>query len=439
MEHDPRGESVRIKLIEDISADLQDLVINPGVLAMLIRSIECAGWSFEEVASPSEKLSGSFQPPGLRDALPAFGGPGVAFTAQTRRVARMRGMLYESRAMDVSTQPAAVRQRRQSPLKGVLVTGAWPVAIGCATWAFGALHYDFPLWGRAVSAAFGLALFVAMLLVPGQGRKLGVLFGGFALVLAWWFSLQPSNIRNWQPDVARAAWAEICGDEITFHNVRNCDYRTETDYTPRWEERTVRLSRVTGIDMAVNYWGSPWMAHPILSFQFADAPPLCFSIETRKEVGESYSAIGGLYRQFELIYVVADERDVVRVRTNFRTGEDVYLYRLAVSPEQARAALLEYVASLNALRDRPRWYNAVTTNCTTSIRAQRAPGERAPWDWRILVNGKGDEMMYERGTLVSGGLGFRELKERSLINPRARAANGDAGFWRRIREGQPWE
>jgi len=115
--------------------------------------------------------------------------------------------------------------------------------------------------------------------------------------------LQPSNTRAWQPDVAQEPWAGVKGDEVTLHNVRNCDYRTETDYTPRWETRTVRLSQLTGIDLAINYWGSPWMAHPIASFQFANAPPLCFSIETRKEIGESYSAIGGFFRQFELIYV----------------------------------------------------------------------------------------------------------------------------------------
>jgi hypothetical protein len=134
-------------------------------------------------------------------------------------------------------------------------------------------------------------------------------------VLAWWLTLKPSNDGNWQPDVAQLAWADIEGDQFTFHNVRNCDYRTDTDYTPHWETRTVRLSQITGIDLAIDYWGSPWIAHPIVSFQFADTPPLCFSIETRKTVGQSYSAIGGLYRQYTLIYLVADERDVIRLRT----------------------------------------------------------------------------------------------------------------------------
>ena len=192
---------------------------------------------------------------------------------------------------------------------------------------------------------------------------------------SWWRTLKPANEADWQPDVAQLAWAEINGDEVTLHNVRNCDYRTNTDYTPRWEMRTVRLSQITGIDLAIDYWGSPWIAHPIASFQFADAPPVCFSIETRVKKGQAYSALGGLYRRFELIYIVADERDVIRLRTNYRM-EDIYLYRTTFTPAEARERFLEYLRSLNGLREHPRWYNEITTNCTTSIRAQlpRASG-----------------------------------------------------------------
>jgi hypothetical protein len=308
-----------------------------------------------------------------------------------------------------------------------------------ALWAIGALYFDFPLtaWRGVASIALALLIVSGLVFVGGTWKKIGVLFAAFAMVLAWWFTLQPSNDRPWQPDVAQTAWADIQGDEVTIHNIRNCDYRTETNYTPRWETRTVRLSQITGIDMAINYWGSPYMAHPIVSFQFADAAPLCFSIETRKEAGESYSAIGGIYRRYELIYIVADERDVVRVRTNYRKGEDVYLYRLNITSEKARGRFLEYLAALNQLRDHPRWYNAVTTNCTTSIRTQQAAEKRPPWDWRILVNGMGDEMMFERGTIRTGGLSFTELKTRSLINDRARAASDSPDFSVRIRANHP--
>ncbi len=311
-------------------------------------------------------------------------------------------------------------------------------AIIAIAWAFGAVWFDAPFGNanKIVAGLLALASAAALVFVRPFWRKVGVialLVGG---VLMWWLTLSPTNDSDWQADVAQKAWADIQRDEVTLHNVRNCDYRTETDYTPHWETRTVRISQITGIDLAVDYWGSPWIAHPIVSFQFADAPPLCFSIETRKKLGQTYSTIGGLYRQFELIYIVADERDVIRLRTNYRK-EDIYLYRTTVPQNRARERFLEYVRSLNALRAQPRWYNAVTTNCTTSIRSQHPSKERIPWDWRILLNGKGDELLYRDGGLVTGGLPFAELKERSLIDTRARAANDSPDFSKLIRVGLP--
>jgi hypothetical protein len=319
------------------------------------------------------------------------------------------------------------------------VLGIAVVVVICAGWAFGAVWFDAPFGhGNKIAAAILGCLFaIVLLFVRPLWKKLAASSLLFTLVLASWLTIKPSNEGNWQHDVAQLAWAEINGDEVTLRNVRNCDYYTETDYTPRWETRAVRLSQITGIDLAVNYWGSPWIAHPIVSFQFADVPPVCFSIEVRKKVGQTYSAIGGLYRQFALIYVVAGERDVIRVRTNYRKGEDVYLYHTTISPAQARERFLEYSHSLNVLRDKPRWYNAVTTNCTTSIRTQRPSGERMPWDWRILLNGKGDELMYQRHLLVTSGLPFAELKARSLINERAKRAGEEPDFSAAIRAGVP--
>ena len=316
---------------------------------------------------------------------------------------------------------------------------AWFAAILCAVWTFGALYFDFPIVSLRAPAAvvFVLLLIGALIWLPGKLLKVGAVFGGFVLVMCWWLTLKPTNDRPWQPDVAQLAWAEIDGDEVKVHNVRNCDYRTETDFTPRWETRTVRLSQITGIDLAIMYWGSPWMAHPIVSFRFADALPLCFSIETRKAIGQSYSALRGLFRQYMLVYVVADERDSIRVRSNYRHGEDVYFYRTMVSPAQARARFLEYLNTINALRDHPHWYNAITNNCTTNIRTQRSINQREPWNWRMLLNGKADEMLYERHAIATGGLSFAELKQRSLINQRARAADQDPDFSHLIREGLP--
>lgn len=329
------------------------------------------------------------------------------------------------------------QETRRSPGRMALLALCWIIAGGMVAWSFGALHYDFPVLSSAVAWIYLLGVLAALLVLRGSWKKLVVAGGSFLLVLVWWLTQQPRNDRNWQPDVAQEAWAEIKGDEITLHNVRNSDYRSATDYTPRWETRTVRLSQITGVDMFINYWGSPYMAHPIVSFQFADAPPLCFSIETRKEVGEKYSAIGGIYRQYELIYTAADERDVVRLRTNYRKDEESYLYHTKVPPDKARERFMEYVTMINSLREKPRWYNAITTNCTTAIRSQHPAGERLPWDWRMLVNGKGDEMLYEREAIVTDGLPFLELRQKALINPAAHAADKSPDFSRLIREGRP--
>jgi len=338
-------------------------------------------------------------------------------------------------------QPAAKRGASQRSLFARIVCGAamglaWVVAFSCSVWAFGALWFDLPGMRTTGTLVFAVLLIGTVIFVRGAWRKIGSLMFGFVMVLAWWWTLKPSNVRSWQPDVAEVASADIAGDTVTLHNVRNCEYRTETEFTPRWEERTVRLSKLTAIDIAITYWGSPYMAHPIVSFQFADAPPLCFSIETRKEVGESYSAIGGFYRQYELIYVVADERDVIRLRTNFRKGEDVYLYRLTISAKEATERFLEYLATLNKLRTAPRWYNAATTNCTTSIRTQHNAAKRMPWDWRLLVNGMGDELLFERHAIADGGLPFAELKTQALINKAAQSANTAPDFSARIRAGR---
>ena len=324
-------------------------------------------------------------------------------------------------------------------IKYILWAFAWLAAFVCATWTFGALYFDFPTAGTTASILFIVALLATIVFVRRKLLKLAIVFGAWALVTTWWLTLKPSNDGEWQPDVAQTAWAEINGDEVTFHNIRNCDYRTDTDFTTHWETRTVRLSQISGMDIYIMYWGSPWMAHPIVSFRFADALPLCFSIETRKTMGQEYSALRGLYRQYTLIYIVADERDSIRVRSKYRHGEDVYLYRTLASPEQARARFLEYVNATNTLHDHPRWYNALTGNCTTNIRTQRSVERRALWDWRMLVNGKSDELLYERHLIATGGLTFAQLKKLSQINKRASDADQDPNFSQAIRKGLPEE
>jgi hypothetical protein len=270
---------------------------------------------------------------------------------------------------------------------------------------------------------------------------LGVWVMALAIILFWWSTLRPSNDRDWQPDVVRLPSAEVQGNELIVHNLRNADYRTETDYTVRYEDRTYDLSKLRGLDLFLIYWGSPMIAHTILSWQFDGSPPLAISIETRKEKGEEYSTIGGFFKRYEIIYVVADERDVIRLRTNYRNegnGEEVYLYRLKTPIPQARALLLEYVRSMNELVDHPEFYNALTDNCTTSIRrlVVHANPDAPHFDWRLIANGYGDELLYERGN-VETRIPFVELKARGRVNAKAKAADLDPLFSLRIREGVP--
>lgn len=317
-----------------------------------------------------------------------------------------------------------------------LVAGALAALLAIA-WGAMALHYAAPLrLTNALPLVWLVACLVLLVRLRPAWRGLAAVALAFALLLAWWSTVTPRNDRDWQPDVARPPTAELRGDLLTVHDVRNFDYRSETDFTPRWETRTYDLSQLTGLDLFMSYWGSPLIAHTIMSWAFADGQHLAISIETRKEVGETYSAVAGFFKQYELYYVAADERDVIRVRTNQR-GEHVYLYRLRVPRERARAILLDYVESMNALAATPAWYNAATHNCTTTIRTHvQRIGAAQPWDWRILVNGRADEMLYERGT-VDTALPFAELRRRSLIDARAQAAEADPDFSARIRAGSP--
>jgi len=305
-------------------------------------------------------------------------------------------------------------------------------------WAAAAVYFDVRVpWLRGPLTVVYLLVVVAVWFVLKRRWLAAVVpAGGFALVLAWWAALQPSNDRNWQPDVAVLAYSDINGNRVTLHNIRNCDYRSETDFDVRHYDKTFDLEKIRTADLYMVYWGSPHMAHTMVSFGFEGGDYVCFSIEARKEKGEGYSAIKGLFRQFELIYVVGDERDLVRLRTNYRQGQDAYLYRLRASPKQVHTFFLDYVRRVDDLHRRPEWYSALTHNCTTSIRTQRAAADRAPWDWRMLVNGYGNELLYERGGIATN-LPLAELKQRCHINERARAADKAADFSQRIRQGVP--
>ncbi len=212
------------------------------------------------------------------------------------------------------------------------------VALLLTVWATAAIYFDSPFSELRTAAAIGyFVLALLSLFVLRKGRKgLLITFLGFLIVLAWWLSLKPPNNRNWQPDNAETPYADIDGDQVTIHDFRNCDYRTESDYTCKWETRYYNLHNLSGADIFITWWGSPWIAHPIVSYDFGDQDHVAMSIETRNAVGQEYSAIRGFFRQYTLTYIVGDERDLIRLRTNYRKGEEVYLFRTSVTPQKAR-------------------------------------------------------------------------------------------------------
>ena len=309
---------------------------------------------------------------------------------------------------------------------------------GMLLWAILALFFTLPHNGLRVPIVIAFGLVSLLVLLRIRPRRYGVMvfLGLFLLAVSWFFLLPPSNTRDWQADAAVLASAQINGDVITVRNIRFCEYRSETDYTCRYYDKTVSLASLQTVDLFLVYWGAPSIAHTMLSFGFADGSYICFSIETRKEKGEEYSTVKGFFRQYEQMYIVADERDVVRLRTNFRQ-EDVYLYRLQISPTIVRKVFLDYLRSINSLSTTPEWYNALTANCTTSMRRHTvAYNPDAKFDWRLIVNGYLDEMIYERGFVVNT-LPFVELKQQSSINPTAQAMAQDKDFSARIRQGIP--
>jgi len=315
----------------------------------------------------------------------------------------------------------------------------WLVLFIASVWALLALHFDvrIPWLATPLAITYALGLIAVCILCRRKWLRPIIAVAAFALVLTWWLSLQPSNNRDWNPRASVLPHAEIAGSRVTIRNVRNCDYRAADDFDVRYDDRTFDLNTLQSVDLFLISLGSPHLAHTMISFGFADGSYICFSIETRTEKTEGYSAVKGFFRQFELIYLVGDERDLVRLRANYK-NDPVLLYRLHTPPgsPQARRLFLDYIARINQLHDRPEWYNALQHNCTTSVRAQRAVADRAPFDWRMLLNGHLDEMLLERG-MIDTSLSIDELRRRCLINDRARAADQDPDFSRLIRAGVP--
>ena len=309
---------------------------------------------------------------------------------------------------------------------------------GMTAWAALAIRYSDLPSARLLAMLFAAGTLLAFALLPRRGRTLVGFLAVFAVVLAWWLRIPASNDRDWQPEVAVLPSVTIDGERVTIHNIRNFDYRTETDFTPRWYDATFDLAQLESADLLASYWMGDAIAHIFVSFGFADGRHVAISVETRKERGESYSTLAGFFKQYELYYVVADERDLIRVRTNYRQPrEDVYLYRAQIPRENVLRLFLDYVRRINELKDHPAFYNTLTTNCTTAVLVHTRvnPGS-PPFSWKVLLSGYTPQFAYELGRLDTS-LPFEKLRRRSRVNDRAQAADQDPEFSQRIRDGLP--
>ena len=308
-------------------------------------------------------------------------------------------------------------------------------------WGCLALWYHAP-GGRAhkIGTVAALAtLGVATLIVLSQHRSpSGILCFAvvFGVLLVWWHRLKPCNDRVWADDVAQMTTGEVEGSRVTLHKVRNFAWRTRTDYTQRWESRSYDLQRLDSVDMILSYWSYRAIAHVLISFGFEEGEHVVFSVEIRRKKGQGFSEIGGFFKEFELSIIAADERDVIRVRTNIR-GEDDYLYQVRLPLPAMRSLFLAYVQQANSLVTTPRFYNTISVNCTTLVyhMVKHIVGF-LPWDYRLLLSGYLPTYVYRIGGLDTR-YKLEELRAFGCITQRARQSGSRDTFSADIRQGMP--
>jgi len=241
----------------------------------------------------------------------------------------------------------------------------------------------------------------------------------FACSLAWYFSLDARQDRDWNPEVAEQLHYQKNGDIVQLHNVRNFDWHADGSYDIHWEDRSIDLNKITGINVITSYWMGPQIAHTLVSFDFADQKPLVFSIEIRKEKGEDFSAIGGFFRKYELSLVASDEKDLIYTRSNIR-HEQVYLFPVKMPAPERKALFIEYLHKADELRAEAKWYNTLTSNCTTLVfdMVQAINPQRLPKDYRLLASGYLPNYLYDLKAL-NQNYSMKEWYRLAHINPRA--------------------
>lgn len=304
-------------------------------------------------------------------------------------------------------------------------------------WMLGAAYYaNYAAQGTRSAVAVALAAGVVGWFIACRRRRWRGVIGFFVLfvvVRGAWSSLDPSNDRDWMANVAELGHATWVDERLTVFNVRNFAYgQSEEERTVQWETRQYSLDDIESVDFVVSRpTGAEAVGHTFLSFGFRGGEYLALSIQVRKQNGERYDPIAGLFKRFEIAYVIGDERDLIGVRTNFR-DEQVYVYPTRSPPEEARALLLDILGEANKLVEQPKFYNTLFPNCTTSIvfHVRRIQSYPIEFNIRMLLNGFSDAMCYERGWILHDHP-FEEMKRRCHVNESAQGFGED--FSRRIR------
>ena len=329
--------------------------------------------------------------------------------------------------------------RKAAVLIGILLLSL--VLAIMTAWGILAIYYsDITSEALRVCLAglFGAGTLCGFIFLPKRLRTLVWFLVLFAAIIVWWSSIKPSHDRDWQEDVSVLPSATMEGDFVTIHNIRNFTYRTATDFAPGYYDKTFDLKQLDSFDLIAVYWMGDAIAHIMLSFGFGGTDYVTFSIENRKEKNEAFSMVKGFFKQYELFYVVGDERDLIRLRTSVRDPqEDVYIYRIRTTPERRKLLFLEYMKKINALKQTPEFYNSLTTNCTTNIISHvQAFGGDVRYNWKILLSGYTPQYVYELGKLDTS-MPFAELRRHSHVNKQAHAAGSGPDFSLKIRESLP--
>lgn len=292
---------------------------------------------------------------------------------------------------------------------------------------------------EAFVSVFALVALTCVFAMFTSKRRITFILYGLAIagLVFWWNLIVPLNDRDWEPSVARMPTGQVDGDWLTVNNIRHFEWRDVEKAEPeRWETRRYDLATLLSVDLVINYWMGPHIAHPQVSFGFSDGSFLIWSIEVRNLRGQSFDPVSGLFQTNELVFVAGDERDIVRRRTNF-TNEDVFIYRIAIGKERARQFLLEYMNDANRLAEKPRFYNTLTTNCTSVIfKLARATGVAVPFDWRLILTGHLPAFLFEFGVLTKE-YSLEELKKAGAVSALAARLADSPAFSRQIREGIP--